>query len=104
MDAICVDKGIKKGTVPADGLTPAKTTESLKGKIYGLHEIGFITKRHSEILTHHQYLGDKALHELEKPSKSELEIAIEIIGDTLNSIYDFEYKAQELLERRSNRI
>lgn len=98
LEAICIDKYVKKGTIPEEG-----TKESLKGKIYGLHEKGFITLSHVGILIHHQYLGDKALHQLERPSKEELEIAIDIIGDTLISIYDLEFKGQELKNRKENR-
>lgn len=100
LEAICIDKNIKEGTVPG---TPPKLTKSLQGKIYGLYENGFITKRHAQILTHHQYLGDKALHELKIPVKGELELAIEIIAHTLSSIYELDIKAAELKKREGQR-
>ena len=105
LEAICIDRGIKKGKVQEliKGNVVEKYSESLKGKIYGLHEGGFITSKHSDILVHNQFLGDKALHELEKPSIEELEIAIDIIGDTLNSIYELEVKGRELKNRKENR-
>lgn len=101
LEAICIDKGIKGGTVPDPPKPGFK--ESLKGKIYGLYEAGYITIKHAEILTHHQYLGDKALHELKRPSKEELELAIEIIAHTLSSIYELEVKAQELKSKEAQR-
>lgn len=97
LEAICKDKGIKGGQAK-EGYK-----ESLQGKIYGLCENGFITTKHAEILIHHQYLGDKALHELQKPTSDELEIAIDIVAHTLSSIYELQEKGKELLKRKEER-
>jgi hypothetical protein len=102
LEAICIDKNVKEGTVP--GSTTGKKNASLKGRIYGLCENDIITKQHSDILVHHQYLGDKALHECEKPTQSELETAIDIIGHTLSSVYDLYLKGQELIQKKNSRI
>ena len=97
LEAICIDKNIKRGLVEGE------YKESLKGRIYGLCENGLITVKHSEILVHHQYLGDKALHQLQSPSNAELQIAIEIIAHTLSSIYELESKGQELKSKKEER-
>ena len=98
LEAVCIDKNIK------DGLVGEKRTKSLQGRIYGLNEKGLITMNHSNILVHHQYLGNKALHELEKPSSDELKIAIEIIAHTLSSIYELNSKGQELKNKKEERV
>lgn len=103
IEAICKDKGIKDGITPDSG----KRTESLKGRIFGLAEASLISSGNATILTHHQYLGDKALHELKKPHIDELNIAIEIINFTLIGIYELEHKGRELqtkIENRTNNI
>lgn len=97
LEAICIDKGIREGTVNNT------STASLKGKIYGLSEHGLTTSKHSEILVHHQYLGDKALHELEVPSSDELLIAIQIIAHTISSVYELEHKGEELKSKKQQR-
>lgn len=101
LEAICIDKKIKGGNVSENQIQVYR--DSMKGKINGLHELGVLSKNHADILHHHQYIGNKALHELQRPSTDELEIAIEIIADTLNSIYEVGVKGKELKNRKENR-
>lgn len=104
LEALCINNQIKEGTAPAEGTNPEKKTSSLKGRIYGLFEKGLITRSHADILVHNQYLGDKALHECEKPSSEELEIAIQIIAHTLSSVYELNQKGEELKNKKNSRI
>lgn len=73
------------------------------GKISGLSEKGILTKKNSEILHEHRYLGNEAVHELSQPSEEEVKLAIEIIEHTLESLYEISEKAEELRMRKSKR-
>jgi hypothetical protein len=48
-------------------------------------------------------LGNQALHELEPPDKQDVALAIDIIEDVLNVVYELDYKSALLLERTKNR-
>lgn len=41
-------------------------------------------------------MGNEALHRLTPPSRQDLRLAIEIIEDLLNFLYELDYKAQRL--------
>ncbi len=41
-------------------------------------------------------MGNKAAHELEAPNESELTLAIEVMEDLLNYLYELEYKVRRL--------
>jgi len=43
-----------------------------------------------------RFLGDRALHELETPKSRELALAIEVIEDVLNVVYELDYKSGRL--------
>lgn len=86
IEAICKDKEIKGGSV--DDVF----VKSLRGRIMGLCEHGYLTKKHAESLLHHQFIGDKALHELKHPTQEELVAAIDIIAHTLDSVYELDKK------------
>lgn len=42
------------------------------------------------------FLGNNALHELKPPKRPELALAIEVIEDVLNAIYELDYKSARL--------
>jgi hypothetical protein len=49
-------------------------------------------------------MGNKAIHELAAPKSEELALAISIIEDLLNFLYELDYKASRLREmRRTNK-
>jgi hypothetical protein len=48
-------------------------------------------------------LGNKALHEMSIPSKDELKIAIDIIVNILESIYEIPYKGNRLKQAQNSR-
>lgn len=92
VEGICADKGIESGPDSA-----GKTTRTLEGKINGLESIvpaGIVRNLHS-----FRFLGNRALHRLAKPARDELLLALHVIEDLLNVIYDLDYRAQQLFEK-----
>lgn len=106
IEGVCSDKGILDGPIEVtkqDGTKAMERKQNLAGKIEGLHEKGFLTKQHAQILHEHRFLGNEAVHELEQPSRDELKLAIEIIEHTLENIYELSDKAEELRMRKKGR-
>ena len=54
-----------------NGTKVVKRFKNLEGKIAGLYEKGFLTKKSSTILHEHRFLGNEAVHELSQPSKDQ---------------------------------
>ncbi len=48
-----------------------------------------------------RFLGGRALHELERPQPKELALAIEVIEDVLNVVYELDYKSGRLYKLAS---
>lgn len=90
IEAICSNVGINEGRI--------------EEKIDKLFEKGFLTKKHAEALHEHRLIGNKALHELQIPTKEELVIAIRIIEHTLENIYELQDKFEELKFLREKRV
>lgn len=106
VEGICVEQGVKNGLVEEkqkDGSIKIVKKRNLEGKISGLREKGILTKRDSDILHQHRFLGNEAVHNLSQPSFTELRYAIEIIEHTLDSLYEIPKKAIELQERKAKR-
>ena len=105
IDGICADKKIN-GTSRVDGKTgePLLNEKTgklifntlLEGKIIGLHKNSILTEHHASILHELRFLGNKAVHELDMPSREELKLSIEIIEHTLHNIYGLKNTAEEL--------
>jgi hypothetical protein len=95
LEGICKNKGI------SSGLTSRGTTnKTLEGKINGLKS--YVPENIVENLHGFRFLGNQALHELEKPSKDDLALAIEVIEDILNVVYELDYKSGRLFKRVSS--
>ena len=91
VEGICADKSVVNGIVPikkADGSMEDKVMTNLQGKIFGLHQKGFLTKQNADILHEHRYLGNDAVHGFSIPSTNELKLAVEIIENTLEQLYE----------------
>jgi len=102
IEGICQNEGIISGTVIGkNGAT--KVSKNLDGKISGLMEKNIITKRHSDVLHELRFLGNYAVHELKQPSSTELQLAIEIIEHTIESLYEIEEKANGLRQASMRR-
>jgi hypothetical protein len=94
LEGLCADRGITEG--PNE---QGKSVKNLEGKINGLASIvpsGIVKNLHGL-----RFLGNQALHELEIPNKPNLELALTVIEDVLNVVYDLDYKSQVLYETAS---
>ncbi len=99
LEGLCVDKKITKGTTSS-----GQIRENLEGKINGLQDI--VPANIVKNLHGLRFLGNKALHELEVPNKRDLELALTVIEDILNVVYDLDYRAGSLhksVKRKSKR-
>ena len=106
VEGLCAELNVVDGPkeiTKKDGTTEIKRFANLEGKISGLHEKGYLTKQHADVLHEHRYLGNEAVHELTQPSRDELALAIEIIEHVFDSVYEIPQKAQELKIKRVKR-
>ena len=106
IEGLCAEEKIHDGNVEItkkDGTKEFVRRKNLEGKIAGLYERGLLTKKHSEILHEHRFLGNEALHELRQPSFEELLLAIQIIEQILGNIYELPDLAEELRLKREIR-
>lgn len=106
VEGICADKSIKNGLVPTkqkDGTMKDEEKNNLEAKIFGLYQNGILTKQSADILHEHRYLGNDAAHDFSVPSTDELKLAIEIIENTLEQLYEIPEKSNELNRKRVRR-
>lgn len=105
IEGICTDKEMKskiKEKGELEGLKkPLKN--NLEAQIDSLADHGWLTIPHASILHEHRFLGNDALHDLESPTLSELQIAIEIIEETLSVVYEIGDKREHMKRNRENR-
>lgn len=105
IDGICAEKKIT-GAPRVDSITGEPTLNkktgkpmfnaTLEGKIIGLHKNSILNEHHASILNELRFLGNKAVHELDMPSREELKLSIDIIEHTLLNIYGLKNTAEEL--------
>lgn len=97
IEGICIDKGITD-----------KEAFGLEAKLGKLGEKGLLPNNIVDSLYSFKFIGDDAAHRLEAPSQQELKLAIDVMEDLLNFLYEMEYKlaskAQELGNKRSTQI
>lgn len=79
MEGVCADKGI--------------TGRSLQERIDGLN---ILPSNIVESLHSFRFMGNDAAHELQAPRREDLRLAIEVIEDLLNFLYELDYKARRL--------
>lgn len=106
VEGLCAELKVKDGPKEInkkDGTKEIKRFRDLEGKIAGLHEKGFLTQQHSDVLHEHRYLGNEAVHELAQPARDELALAIEIIEHIFESVYEIPQKAYSLQSKRTKR-
>lgn len=80
LEGICADKGI--------------AGKSLSQKIDGLES--HLPSNIVEGLHSFRFMGNEAAHELQAPMRADLLLAIEIMEDLLNFLYELDYKARGL--------
>lgn len=99
IEGICAEVGIIDGPVVTNakgGGTKVVRKQNLEGKISGLNEKGILTESYSQILHEHRYMGNAAVHELARPSRAELKLAINIVEHVLESVFEIPLKATTL--------
>ncbi len=103
VEGLCKENGIEDGNVEirkSDGTIEFQRKTNLQGKINGLHESGKLTEQNANILHEHRFLGNDAIHELSIPSKEDLELAIEIVENVFDTLYETPSKGQRLKSKR----
>lgn len=103
VEGLCKENEIIDGVVEitsTDGKLVKKRLDNIQGKINGLFEQGKLTKENSEILHELRFLGNSSIHELKTPSKEELSLAIEIIENVFDTLYEIPDKAMRLKNKR----
>ena len=83
LEGICSDKGITHG--------------SLNSRINGL--VQWVPESVVRNLHGFRFLGNQALHQLDPPEQEDLGLAIEVIEDVMNAIYELDYKSGRLFQR-----
>jgi hypothetical protein len=87
VEGICADKGI--------------AGKNLEEKIEGMRKLlpgSIVTNLHN-----FRFIGNSAVHELKPPSDLEVTLALNVIEDILNFLYELDYKAQMLSDVRTAR-
>lgn len=102
VEGLCKENHITGGIVENqnNGKYSEKRKTNLQGKINGLAEEGKLTEKSAELLHEHRYLGNTAIHDLSIPSKEDLSLAIEILENVLDSLYEMPDKGSQLKRRR----
>lgn len=106
IEGLCEANGVADGPVEItkpDGTVETKRKNNLEGKISGLSEKGFLTKKSADILHEHRYMGNDAVHELSRPSDGDLKIAIELVEHMFESLYEIPEKAEALRMNRTKK-
>ena len=99
LEGICKDKKISSGLVP-DKKGVERTRISLEGKIYGLLQNNLINKAQFEALHELRFLGNNAVHQLDEPSKIDIQTALDIIEHMIYDLYEIPLKSTSLRKRR----
>lgn len=103
VEGLCQENGVTGGNVEItkqDGTIEIKRKTNLQGKINGLHESGKLTSQNADILHEHRFLGNEAVHELSSPSKEDLSLAIEIVENVFDTLYEIPNKGRQLKNKR----
>ena len=64
---------------------------------------GFITKHQEAILHELRFLGNDVLHELQMPSKKDIDAALDILEHIVVSLYEISEKAETLKNRKKQK-
>lgn len=108
VEGICAQQGVtdgpsrdwSTGEFRRNGSGQVIRGDSLGCLIEGLAERRILTDRQATALHQHRYLGNEALHELKAPEKPTLEKAINIIETIMETLYNIQAQADELMEIR----
>ncbi|MGU7812666.1 DUF4145 domain-containing protein [Burkholderia sp. AW49-1] len=106
VEGICAAQGIADGPVevPAKGGgTQIVRKNNLEGKISGLAEKGFLTQGSAATLHELRFMGNDAVHDLDRPPLDELRLAIEIVEHMFEHLYEIPEKASALRSSKLSR-
>ena len=96
LEGICEYQGIEGGEI-----AKGRFSRSLAGKIEGLSAL--LPEHIVHNLHSIRFLGNSALHDLDAPTEEDLLLAISVIEDILNLLYNLNYKSTLLHQRISLR-
>ena len=82
LEGVCAEKGIEG--------------RSLVRKLDGME--AYLPANIVKSLHRFRFMGNEAAHELQAPSEADLRLAIEVMEDLLNFMYELDYKATRLFE------
>lgn len=78
-------------------------SKKLDGKIEGLAEAKRLTEQQAAWLHQNRFLGNDAVHTLDRPSEKVLDLAIDIVEHLLRSVYGIPHKAKTLEALRTTK-
>lgn len=97
LEGVCVNKGIDDSVA-----------RGLEGKLEKLKDRNILSPNIVDTLLSLKFIGDDAAHRLEAPRNGEIRLAIDVIEDLLNFLYEAEYsltkRAERLAQGRSSEI
>ncbi len=105
IEYICIDKKIRYGQVEItkkDGTKVEIRKQNLEGRICGLAENDLLTKGNTEFLHSLRFMGNKAVHTQRTPKRKELAIAIKIVENLIENIYEIPNIGRNLAKIQSN--
>lgn len=73
---------------------------NLEDKINNLVTIGILTKANADVLHETRILGNRAVHEMTAPNPEDLNIAMDIVGSLLKTVYIIPEKAKMLRRKQ----
>ncbi|MGA2284892.1 MAG: DUF4145 domain-containing protein [Dehalococcoidia bacterium] len=88
LEAICLDREPSSRSLPLARKIDALRSSVPESIVKNLH--GF------------RFLGNRALHELERPRRKDLALAISVMEDLLNAVYELDYRSADLYRRVSH--
>jgi hypothetical protein len=90
VEAICIDQNVKGA--------------NLQSKIEALVANDLLAKPQADLLHEERYLGNAALHEVESPTRQEVEDGLAIVEGLLSTIYVLPIRAERLRKKRERRV
>lgn len=103
VNGLCKENNIDDGEVvftKKDGTSSTTRVDNLQGKINGLYEKGKLTKENAEIFQEHRFFGNTAIHDLSSPTREKFSLALEILQQVFDPLYEIPDKGKQLKQKR----
>ncbi|CAN1556204.1 Domain of unknown function DUF4145 [Sphingomonadaceae bacterium] len=91
-----------RGTIEAVCNNQSISGRTLEVRIKGLVSKGFISAKDAERLHAIRFLGNDAAHEIKKPEKSQIVVAVKIVKHLIASVYTLQHEADGKLDTLIN--